>query len=113
MLSISPKQLREGDYQDGEVVRDMLEERCLGKEKFEDGYRYWYGPCKHLSYNGLMASCNINDKKPRVCKGYPDYHKTDTNDPVVFKGCGYYVPGTKVLAAFEERILEPLTDEDA
>lgn len=114
MLHLSPRQLRETpeNYEDGQIIADMLKGRCLGKEKYPEGYSYWYGPCANLAFTNGLAVCLIQDKKPRMCSGYPDYHKDIPGGMLVFKGCGYEGPGTQTAVPFEQRVLEPLSEEE-
>ena len=120
-------------YEDIHLIYPMLQGRCRGKAKLADGsYRFVYGPCKNLEYKEIPldseiggpvkrgASCSIHEHRPKLCRGYPDYHyqapiqmgnNQQPRNPGYMKGCGFNDDKTVGYTAddFAPAKLEPLT----
>jgi Fe-S-cluster containining protein len=109
LLHLSPRQIREGydgwkkqisgviAFQDIFLIAPMVMGLCRGKIREGKGFRYVYGPCRHLIIGDKSCRCAIHSIRPELCKGYPYYAhiqsvkmglRKDWNEGYI-KGCGY------------------------
>ncbi len=103
-------------------IYPMTAGRCLGRQPWpqDDGtvrFTYAYGPCRNLDERVIdgrvMPACAIHETRPAMCSGYPIYKKAPTENPGMYRGCGYNADPNagSTEAEFRAQLL-PLSPEE-